>query len=191
MHRFLHAKVRQRLLKSGRWSIEEYGIPINQEDLAGTQISFSSTVIHGCDKLGILLTDEEKEDYTHMWRYIGYLMGITDEYNPCQTLQHSFAYFESYDDPILLQFETSNVFCCCRIFLHLIQPDETSQFMSHHALKSVAERAPAYWSFETHAAITRVLVGPVFAQQMQLPETTAPIAMFIKIFTAVVKHRFF
>lgn len=41
------------------------------------------------------LSPGEAEDYTHLWRYIAYLMGVMDKYNPCESLQHSRASLES------------------------------------------------------------------------------------------------
>jgi ER-bound oxygenase mpaB/B'/Rubber oxygenase, catalytic domain len=43
--RLLHATVRKRLMDAGRFDTEAWGMPINQEDLVGTQLSFSCTFV--------------------------------------------------------------------------------------------------------------------------------------------------
>ena len=76
--RFLHAKVRRRISQrtAEPWDAEVFGVPINQEDLAATLLAFSINVIHGIEKtLGRPLSDAEQEDYLHLWRLIGWLMG--------------------------------------------------------------------------------------------------------------------
>lgn len=76
--RMMHAQVRQLLLASGRWQ-PEWGTPINQYDMAGTIQLFSSVVLGGLDRLGIATTSEEREAFMHLWRYVGWLMGVEEE----------------------------------------------------------------------------------------------------------------
>lgn len=45
--RFIHALVRRQLRKSERWDHEVWGIPLNQFDLAMTNLAFSSVVLLG------------------------------------------------------------------------------------------------------------------------------------------------
>ncbi|MFL6463584.1 MAG: oxygenase MpaB family protein, partial [Bryobacteraceae bacterium] len=60
----------------------EYGLPVNQEDLAGTLMSFSSIVIDGLEKLGITLSDSDREAYLHCWLVAGHLLGIRQDLLP-------------------------------------------------------------------------------------------------------------
>lgn len=64
------------------YSIEESGEPINQEDLTGTMLAFSVVVIQGIEKLGIKVSDQEKEAILHLWKVIGHLVGIQDDIFP-------------------------------------------------------------------------------------------------------------
>jgi len=59
-----------------------WGLPINQEDLAGTLMSFSWIVLDGLEKLGAALTSDEREAYLHCWKVIGHLLGIRNELLP-------------------------------------------------------------------------------------------------------------
>ena len=60
----------------------EWGVPINQTDLAGTMLSFSVTVIDGLEKAGIRVGQVDKEAYLHLWKLIGHIMGIVPELLP-------------------------------------------------------------------------------------------------------------
>ncbi|MFL6450701.1 MAG: oxygenase MpaB family protein [Bryobacteraceae bacterium] len=79
--RLMHAAVRKLAAAAPTWN-PEWGLPINQEDLAGTLMSFSWVVMDGLEKLGISLSNSEREAYLHCWRVTGHLLGIRDELLP-------------------------------------------------------------------------------------------------------------
>ena len=59
-------------------------MPINQEDMAVTLLAFSFNVLHGIElTLNKPLSATDQSDYLHLWRYIGWLMGVEDDRNPC------------------------------------------------------------------------------------------------------------
>ena len=72
--RLMHAAVRKLTMQSASWQ-SEWDLPINQEDLALTLLSFS-WVVDGLDKLEITLSADEKEAYLHTWVVVGSLLGI-------------------------------------------------------------------------------------------------------------------
>lgn len=78
--RFIHALVRHQLKKSSRWDSATWGWPINQYDLAMTNLAFSSVVLLGVRALGVFPSKAEVADYLHFWRYIGWLMGVDEEW---------------------------------------------------------------------------------------------------------------
>jgi len=77
--RLMHAQVRRTLRKSARWNAAAWGTPICQLDMAATTLLFSQVVIEGVAKLGVPLTPREAEDLLHLWRYVGYLLGVQEE----------------------------------------------------------------------------------------------------------------
>lgn len=79
--RLIHAGARWFGLQSGRWNMG-WGMPVNQEDMAGTSLAFSYVVLRGLRKLGVTATEQEEEDYLHHTNVIGYLNGIVDELLP-------------------------------------------------------------------------------------------------------------
>jgi hypothetical protein len=74
--RLMHAQVRRLLLESGRWSVDEWSQPINQHDMLATTLLFSCVFIEGIRKLGVHVTAQEADDYQHLFRYVGELIGV-------------------------------------------------------------------------------------------------------------------
>ena len=59
-------------------------VPINQEDMAVTLLAFSYNVLVGVEAIrGAELPSGEQEAFLHLWRYMGHLMGVAEEHNPC------------------------------------------------------------------------------------------------------------
>jgi hypothetical protein len=85
--RLMHAAVRY-LIKDragkhpGMWNFPDWGVPINQEDMAGTILSFWYVVGEPMGGLGVNLSDEEVDAYLHLWKVIGHLMGVLDKMLP-------------------------------------------------------------------------------------------------------------
>jgi hypothetical protein len=79
--RLMHAQVRAMLLQSGKWRME-WGYPLNQFDTMATVLEFSSIYLTGLRALGFLFTQREREAVIHLWRYIGYLMGVDERILP-------------------------------------------------------------------------------------------------------------
>lgn len=143
--RFLHAKVRRALLKrtTGKkaWKTAEWGVPINQEDLAATLLAFCTNSLLGVEFIvGRAVSEKERRDYTHFWRYVGWLLGVETQdevdhdsnrqqylrpLDPCgpgwigkqpNSIAHSNAMFQS-------------------IIYHILHPDESSVRISHFLLR--------------------------------------------------------
>jgi hypothetical protein len=79
--RLLHALVRHNLMQQG-WDIERWGLPINQVDMGATLLGFSISSLIGLRSMGMLISLREGRIFMNLWRYIGYLMGVADQFNP-------------------------------------------------------------------------------------------------------------
>jgi len=77
--RLIHALVRYHISKN--WKDED-GVPINQEDMAGTNLAFSYMIIRGLKISGYPISDTEAEDLLYVWRYIGYQLHIDENLLP-------------------------------------------------------------------------------------------------------------
>jgi len=73
--RLIHALARYHILNSGKWDLS-WGLPVNQEDMLGTNLAFSYTVLCALEKAGFTLKDEEQHAFLHLWKWVGYLMKI-------------------------------------------------------------------------------------------------------------------
>ncbi len=81
--RLMHAAVRWLIAHDarGRWD-PAWGLPINQEDLLETLLTFTEIVFEVFDKTGVHYDDEDAEAYLHTWSYIGYLLGVRPDLLP-------------------------------------------------------------------------------------------------------------
>ncbi len=79
--RVMHAQVRRMILRSGQWDSARFGEPINQHDMAGTQLLFSIAVLEGLRSFGFRIPTDESESYMQLWRYVGRLIGVDPEIN--------------------------------------------------------------------------------------------------------------
>ena len=50
--------------------------PINQEDMAGTNLAFSYVALREMPKIGVRVSKEIQDAYIHFWSVIGYLLGL-------------------------------------------------------------------------------------------------------------------
>ncbi|BBF99442.1 MULTISPECIES: oxygenase MpaB family protein [Pseudonocardia] len=78
--RAMHALVADRFERGDRWDTAEHGLPINRSDLASTLGLFNSTAILGCRLLGTHVPRADADAIMHLWRYIGWLMGVDDDW---------------------------------------------------------------------------------------------------------------
>ncbi|MBO0937203.1 DUF2236 domain-containing protein [Fibrella sp. HMF5335] len=91
--RLMHATIRH-FAQERNWDSAAFGVPINQEDLVGTLLSFGVVILDGLAQLGITLTPEQRAAYLHLWRVVGHMMGIdedllTDDEDECRALMEA------------------------------------------------------------------------------------------------------
>jgi hypothetical protein len=79
--RLMHAAVRLHLGRRG-WDTAGDGVPINQQQLLGTMLSFSLLVADALRALGFEVRDDEAEAWFHLWRVTGVLLGIDPDHLP-------------------------------------------------------------------------------------------------------------
>ncbi len=125
--RLVHAIARHYVLK-GEWD-PAWGLPVNQEDMAGTNLAFSVVVLIGLAETGIQLTEQEREDFIYLWRYIGYQLNIDTNLLPAD-FKEAFALaniikkrnFKSSEEGIVLTRELLN-------YYRSVTPPEQARFI--------------------------------------------------------------
>jgi hypothetical protein len=73
--RLMHAGVRRLCEAQPQWD-PDWGRPINQEDLAGTLMTFATVVLDALERFGVEVPSGQQEAYLHAWRNVGHLLGI-------------------------------------------------------------------------------------------------------------------
>lgn len=73
--RLIHAAIRHFLIAEG-WDKPKLGLPINQEDMAMTLMTFSVAVLDGLEQFGIQEPQPLQEAYFQTWRAIGHNLGV-------------------------------------------------------------------------------------------------------------------
>ena len=74
--RMVHALVRRNLDKRDDWDSSEWGLPVNQTDMAATYLAFCVVMMVGMRALGIPITPKESRAVMHLWKYAAWLMGV-------------------------------------------------------------------------------------------------------------------
>ena len=112
-------------------------------------LAFSYNVLAGLELIrGGPVPEEEERAYLHLWRWVGRLLGLRDELNPCRAgMPLAKATLES-------------------IVLHLLHPDALSVRVAHHLLRAPRSSDAA---FERSASMTRLLVGDELGDALELP----------------------
>jgi len=74
--RVMHALVRQNVRQRPTWDAASFGLPINQLDMQATYLAFSVVQLLALRTTGFVVTRQDARAVMHLWRYIGWLMGV-------------------------------------------------------------------------------------------------------------------
>ncbi len=83
--RLMHAAIRRLIEHDPRWRSQwdmAWGMPINQEDMAGTLMTFSTEILVGMTRFRIPINGAEEKSFLHAWKVVGHIMGIQPELLP-------------------------------------------------------------------------------------------------------------
>ncbi|WP_423797474.1 oxygenase MpaB family protein [Mycolicibacterium moriokaense] len=83
--RLIHAFVRRHVAAMPDWRNDEWGVPVNQTDMAATLVGAIIAPPAGSVGMGFLFSPAELDGIAHLTRYAGWLIGVQDEWLP-----HSF-----------------------------------------------------------------------------------------------------
>ena len=80
--RLMHSYARLKIKEKTDWNFENWGEPINSWDMIATYTGFSLVFMQGLKKLGIIISSEEERGVFHLWKHVGFLLGIPLEFLP-------------------------------------------------------------------------------------------------------------
>ncbi|MEV0358154.1 oxygenase MpaB family protein [Nocardia sp. NPDC050697] len=80
--RLIHALVRRHVAAMPDWRGDEWGVPINQTDMAATLVGALLAPFVGGMALGIIPSRADTAAAAHLTRYVGWLIGVEDAWLP-------------------------------------------------------------------------------------------------------------
>ncbi|MEN3267507.1 oxygenase MpaB family protein [Pseudonocardia sp.] len=159
--RLLHARLRATSLKHG-WDTEEWGVPINQVDVARTWLDFTVVPLQAMEKLGIVFSEEEQHAIYRYWWYIAYLLGLDESF-----------YLEYGDNTQALVLKDL-------LDSTIAAPDENSRLLTDAQLDAGADiLAPGPLGMDKHAVrdllngLLRYFHGDELADGLKVPHSNA------------------
>lgn len=160
--RLMHAQVRRLLLRSDRWDLARWSLPINQHDMLATILLFSVVFTDGLRRLGLGLDDDDGDTYLHLWRYVGVLIGVEPELLPWSEAQ-------ARRDTELIALTQG-------------PPDEDSRALVDALLEYIVETSPALVGDRrrrkaTASSLARRLLGDPAADQLGLGRSPLDLAL--------------
>jgi hypothetical protein len=157
--RLMHALVRRRIARRPDWDLRALGLPINQTDMAATCLGFSVVLLLVVRVLGVPVTRAESRAEMHLWKYIGWLMGV--------------------EEPWLCDTERDGRILLYQMLLAQTPPDESSQQLGR-ALMADGLREPwptrlrVRFEHARHLSVTRLFVGARGMRALGLPRFVLP-----------------
>ncbi|MCW3160122.1 oxygenase MpaB family protein [Chryseobacterium oryctis] len=157
--RLIHSYARLSIKKHYKnWDTENWGEPINSWDMMATYIGFSLVFLHSLKKLGNTFSTEEEKGLFHLWKYVGYLLGIPEELLPNDKKQAT-EYFYLWTS---------------------IQPpsDKDSVLLAHSLLNESLENPILKYQFQRrnlrylHICCTWFLLDDEVCKRLQIPEVS-------------------
>lgn len=86
--RMIHAQVRRHIRRAAEWDDTAWGVPIPQPYMAFTLAEFGHIALAAMGQLGVRFRADELDDIYHLWRYVGYVIGVDPSLNPASEADH-------------------------------------------------------------------------------------------------------
>ncbi|MGV0790531.1 oxygenase MpaB family protein [Mycolicibacterium sp. XJ1819] len=128
--RFIHSLVRRHVGALPDWRADEWGVPVNQTDMAATLVGALVAPSVGVAGMGVLLRPKDYAAVAHLTRYVGWLMGVEDEWLP-----------RDFRDSIRVLYHTLGA---------LAEPDESSKQLAMPMADD-----PLIWHYDRMARLRR------------------------------------
>jgi hypothetical protein len=159
--RLIHEYVRRHVAALPDWRGDEWGLPVNQTDMAATLVGALIAPPAAGLGLGIVLSPSELDDIAHMTRYVGWLMGIREDWLP-----------RSFRDGVRILYQTLGA---------LSEPDESTKQLAapmaddplewHYSAMTGVRRRIAR---SQHLSVTAGFLGPRTMRKLGLPAFVLP-----------------
>ncbi|MCX8526096.1 DUF2236 domain-containing protein [Chryseobacterium formosus] len=154
--RLIHSYARLSIKKHYKNWDTNWGEPINSWDMMATYVGFSLVFLHSLHKLGNTFSEQEEKGLFHLWKYVGYLLGIPENLLP-ENKKQATEYFYLWTS---------------------IQPpsDKDSVLLAHSLLNESLENPILKFEFQRknlrylHICCTWFLLGENVCKRLQIPD---------------------
>ncbi len=159
--RLIHGFVRRHVGELPEWSTEQWGVPVNQLDMAATMLGALISPVIVCLPMGVVLTPKELDAVAHVARYTGWLMGIDERWLA-----------DGFRDSVRVLYH-----CLTTLY----QPDDTTRRLaapmaadplSWHYPRAQFIRRRIAWA--AHLSLTSAFNGPQGMRRLGLPAYMPP-----------------
>lgn len=159
--RFVHAMVRRHVQALPDWRAEQWGLPVNQTDMAATLVGALIAPTLGGLAMGIVATPAELSSIAHLTRYVGWLMGVQDEWLP-----------RSFRDSVRILYHTSTALAVSDETTKQLSVPMARDPLSWHYRGAAGLRRRLAWA--QHLSVTTAFLGPRVMRTLGLPAYMPP-----------------
>ena len=153
--RMIHAHLRANLYRRDDWDGDAWGLPIPQAYMSFTLAEFCSVALRAMAQLGVRYSDDEIDDILHLWRYVGHLVGLDDDFLPVTP-----------DDYRRIE----GIYA-----LTAPGPDDGDRAfvraLTEFQAEELARLLPARWAPAIVRGLQRAFVGDALADDLAIPDT--------------------
>ncbi|XP_011064429.1 PREDICTED: uncharacterized protein LOC105152075 [Acromyrmex echinatior] len=150
---------------------------LNQGDMVGVMFSCMSLVVLYPEQFGIYASNEDLEAFCHLWRGLGYLLGMKDQYNFCrgnlqEVRQRTKDFIEYWVKPNFREVTPEwehMVMCIFEGVAYMDLPSNYKVFMLHLSDILELNMPRLYGSFSLLEKILYALQKFMFSYMMKLP----------------------
>jgi hypothetical protein len=157
----MHTLVRRRVKTLPDWNAGDWGLPVNQTDMAGTYLVFAIAFLVGLRVSGVPITQEEGRAVVHFWRYVSWLMGV--------------------DEPWMVDTEAQGRRLLWHIAVSQPEPDESSVQLGQALMNEPLQRPypnlawlRGHFERQKHLSVTRLFASRQQMRQLGLPGYILP-----------------
>ncbi len=165
--RLVHALIRRQLQSRPQWNSAKWGIPINQMDMLATYLAFGPVTLTGSRLFGVPVGKKEAAAVLHMWRYIGWLSGLEEQWlvekegDGLRKLYHTFLTHRLPDEKI-------------RMLGQALMREPLQRHLPGLEDKPLRAKWKRWWLYQLHLSNSALILGPVQRYRLGVPLFIVP-----------------
>ena len=167
MHSYARLEIRKRLPD---WNYEAWGEPINLWDMIATYTGFSLVFMQGLKKLGLHISATEEKGLFHLWKHIGYQLGIPAAFIPedRQTATQQFYWWATLQDHADAD--------AAQLARALLDENMENTIYKYRFQRSMLRNL--------HQSMNWFLLDPEVNRRLEIPKPAAPFRVFPRLIKA-------